>query len=460
MMFLNLLAFVLRAQWKQLFQFRNTLSVVGRGLYLSVVLLYAVGFGYILQNAVQFRLSTELLLNGLNTAIIVLTFAKSYFPAYLTTSQPIASFYPLSRSQKALLGLLTDMLSVFPLAMLTFYAVAFGMAFSSLTLFQMLSSLLTFVAALVLDRSLRLIIEYAVRLRWLYGACALATAAVLVGQTLVLKFVQIPSAVFGSALFAAACVMQALLAWQSVLPSTETAGTLASFRTNTDISTTSARYAFRAFFGSKHIIILFGMALLLKTGFMIFTYKANAEDIAQISSRLHLDIIWVYAAPIAWFTYFLNNSFGLNWQLWQTVQQHSVRQRTVLVLYARHAFLPLCVDAMLTSTVLWSRNLLTMNIIAFWVWCMIAFWAVSIATSIFSPIKVEKLTSNVFMSLRQVSPTVGMVGVIILFITLFFLASLHYLLGGIIALIAIAAVAYIIINYNTLKYRTYNGIHQ
>ncbi len=318
MMLLNLLAFVLRAQWKQLFQFRNTLRVVGRGLYVALVLLYAIGFGYILQNAAQFHLSTELLLNGLNTAIVVLTFAKSYFPAYQTTSQPIASFYPLRRAQKALLGFCTDMLSVFPLAMLTFYIVAFSMAFSSLTLFQMVSSLLMFLTALVLDRSLRLVIEYAVWLRWLYGACVLATAAALVGQTWILKFVQIPSAVFDSALCAAACILQALLAWQSVLPSTERTSSASSGSSGTVGNISHVGYILRAFFRTKHVAMLFSVAILLKIMLLILLVKPDKQGANEI---LHINITWIFAAPIAWFTYVLNNTFGMNWHLWQTLPE-------------------------------------------------------------------------------------------------------------------------------------------
>jgi membrane protein YdbS with pleckstrin-like domain len=91
---------------------------------------------------------------------------------------------------------------------------------------------------------------------------------------------------------------------------------------------------------------------------------------------------------------------------------------------------------------------------------MLTFLALGLATSILSPIKVEKLTSSVFMSLRQVSPTVGIVGVIVLLLALLLLTTLHYLLGGFIALVAVASMVYLFINYNTLKYRTYNGIHQ
>jgi hypothetical protein len=460
MKFLSVLGFVLRAQSQQLFQFKNALSLLGRVLFLSLMLLYAVGFGYGLQNAERLGLNTAQILTFVNMAIIVLTFTKSYFPAYQTTSQPIASFYPISRINKALLGFLLDMLSVFPLAILTLYVIMFGIAFSVLTPAQIALSLLMFLTALVLDRSLRLVIEYAMPFRWLYGACVLVCGAALVGHSALPFALQVSPMILLLILFVCACVVQALLSWQSVLPSTEQTASVSSSRISVARGTTETGYALKAFFGSKHITMLFGMATLLKIGMMFFLYKVKAADIAETSATMHLNIIWVYTAPVAWFTYVLNNSFGMNWQLWQSVQQHGVRRRAALGLYIRYAVLPLCMDAVLSSAVLWYRGLLTVNIVVFWLWCMLTFLALGLATSILSPIKVEKLTSSVFMSLRQVSPTVGIVGVIVLLLALLLLTTLHYLLGGFIALVAVASMVYLFINYNTLKYRTYNGIHQ
>jgi uncharacterized membrane protein YkgB len=64
------------------------------------------------------------------------------------------------------------------------------------------------------------------------------------------------------------------------------------------------------------------------------------------------------------------------------------------------------------------------------------------------------------MSLRQVSPTIGIVGIVVFLLVLLLLTSLHYLLGGIVALTAISMMVYLFTHYNTLKYRTYDGIHQ
>lgn len=460
MKFLSVLGFVLQKQSQQLFQFKNALSLLGRVLFLALMLLYAVGFGYALQNAERLGFSTVQMLTFVNIAVVALTFTKSYFPTYQTTSQPIASFYPVSRIHKAFLGLLLDMLSVFPLAILALYVVMFGIAFSALTPAQIALSLLTFLTTLLLDRSLRLVIEYSVPFRWLYGACVLVCGAVLVGHSALPSALPISPFVLLPILFVCAFVVQALLAWQSVLPSTERTVSVSSSRISVATGTTEAGYVLKAFFGSKHISMLFGVAMLLKMGMLLFLYKVKAADIAETSANMHLNIIWIYAAPVAWFTYVLNNSFGMNWQLWQTTQQHSLKRWSALTLYARYAVLPLCVDAVLSGTVLWYRGLLTVNIVAFWLWCMLTFLALGLATSILSPIKVEKLTSSVFMSLRQVSSTVGMVGVVVSLLALLLLTSLHYLLGGIIALAAVAGMIYLFINYNTLKYRTYNGIHQ
>ncbi len=462
---LSLLGFVLAAQWKHLFQFKNALSLLGRVLFLALILLYAVGFGAILQNAERFGMSVERVLHGLNAGIAILTFSKSYFPAYQPTSQPLLSFYPVSRINKALLGFLTDMLAVFPVAILVLYAIVFGMAFSVLTAAQILMSLVIFASALVLDRSLRLVVEYAVPLRWLYGACTLGLVIVLVGGSALTSALQLPPTALDSLFLAllllvVACVVQARLAWQSVLPSTERSASVSPSRMNAHTNTTEVGYILRSFLGSKHIAMMFGMALLLKCGMMFFLYKAKGEDIAEISGRMHLNIIWLYAAPIAWFTYVLNNSFGMNWQLWQTVGQHSLRRWAALRLYGLYAALPLGVDAVISGGMLWLRGLLTVNIVAFWFWCMLTFAAIGMATALLSPIKVEKLTSSVFMSLRQVSPTIGIVGIVVFLLVLLLLTSLHYLLGGIVALTAISMMVYLFTHYNTLKYRTYDGIHQ
>lgn len=461
---LSLLGFVLAAQWKHLFQFKNALSLLGRVLFLALILLYAVGFGLILQNAERFGMSVERVLHGLNAGIAILTFSKSYFPAYQPTSQPLLSFYPVSRINKALLGFLTDMLAVFPVAMLVLYAVVFGMAFSVLTAAQILMSLVIFASALVLDRSLRLVVEYAVPLRWLYGACTLGLVIVLVGGSALTSALQLPPTALDSSFLAllllvVACAVQARLAWQSVLPSTERSASVSPSRMNAHTNTTEVGYILRAFFGSKHIAMMFGMAFLLKCGMMFFLYKVKGEEVAEISASMRLDIIMLYVAPTAWFTYVLNNSFGMNWQLWQTTQQHSRRGLAALTLYFRYTLLPLCADAALSSAMLWHRGLLTINIIAFWFWCTLSFLALGLIVSVLMPIKVEKMTSNMFVSLRQSSSTIGIAGAIFLLLTTYFLSQVHYLLGGIMAALVMIAAIYIVMNYHTLKYQTYDRIH-
>ncbi len=64
------------------------------------------------------------------------------------------------------------------------------------------------------------------------------------------------------------------------------------------------------------------------------------------------------------------------------------------------------------------------------------------------------------MSLRSVSPTVGIVGVFALLVVLTIASSVHYLLSLLLPVLAVVGAAYTFSRYSTLKYRTYNRIHE
>jgi hypothetical protein len=459
MNFFNTLGFVLSAQSKQLFQFKNSLSVIGRVLFAFVVLVYALGFGMAFHYADRLGTSAEVILNAINVALAVITFTKSFFPSYQPVSQPLVSFYPISRMNKAVMGICLDMFAVFPAMIFLFYFIIFAIGFIALTGAQMLLSLAFFLTALLLDRSIRLLVEYAFPLRWLYVACVLVLAGVLVGRIVIPPAFQASAILLQPLLFVASAGLHVFLALQSVKPSTERVATVSSTTPNIDAASTTIPYIFKAFFGTKHIRTMFLMALGFKLFMLFYLVKMDKQDVLHMSAKMHLNILWIYCAPITWFTYVLNNSFGMNWQLWQSVQQHSHRRNAALILYLRHTLTVLCIDAILTTGTLIFAKLLTLEFIVCWLCSAASLLALGLIIALTQPIKVEKLTSSIFMSMRQVSSTVGMLLVfgVMLVVSVLSFIEFWYALAAPFVLIPVAA--FFIQQYPFLKHRLYNGIH-
>lgn len=454
------LGFVLGAQMRDLWQAKNTLSIIGRILVLAIALLYAVGFGFMLLFADRFRVSKETMLAAINSAIAALLFVKNYFPAYQATSQPIVGFLPMSRPQRALLGVLVDCCSVFPLAVLLFYGVMVAVAFSVLSTAQILASVGFFLTALLLDRSLRLALEYRVQMRFLYLAVVLVLSVILFGHHFFGWTKYVPFAAIILPLLLLSGAVQMALAIMAASPQIERVSS-ASTRSIGDGSAPQSLFSliFKAFFGSKHVYTLFGVAVLLKLGLLIFFWKNTNRIEDDNVDRIFLSyILWIYIAPIAWFTYVLNNSFGMNWHLWQTYHHH--RGRAALGLYFLYTALPLVFDGIVSLAVLLVIHQIHVHIIVKWLACagVLVGWGLFVAVRM--PIKVEKLTSSVWFSFRSVSSSWGMIGVIALCVIISVVSAWSMWLPLALLIPSGFCIIYVVRNYSTLKYRLYEIIHQ
>lgn len=461
MNFFKILLFIIGTQLKQLFVVRNILSVVGKIFFVCLVIFYAVACGYILNNALVLQVKPDSFLAGINTAIAALTFMKNYFPAYQPTSQPIASYYPMRRKSKAVMGILLDLLSIFPIGIVFFYCIMFVVGFSALSIGQIFQSLMFFITALLFDRSLRLLIEYSVPYRIVGGIGLVFCSVFLFFSSGINLFEWLHPVIVQIILFIVSIISQIFLALQTVLPQTNKNSTASRYTYKSTSKTQSVLvYTLKSFYTSNHILKLFAMALLLKIVMLIFLLKVDNQGISEINSLMHINMVWLYAMPVAWFTYVLNNSFGVKWQLWQTRYLHSSSRYDSLILYSQYAILPVILDAILSGFVLWFRGFLDNNVVIFWVWCTLSLFAFGFIVSTIIPIKVEKLSSSAFLTLRQVSSVAGRFGVVMILIAIFLLIMIHFLFGSLIPLIAVAGVSYYLSNYKIIKYRIYNGIHK
>jgi hypothetical protein len=463
MNFFNILGFVLSAQSKQLFQFKNSLSVIGRVLFAFVVLVYALGFGMAFHYADRLGTSAEVILNAINVALAVITFTKSFFPSYQPVSQALVSFYPVSRMNKAVIGICLDMFAVFPAMIFLFYFIIFAIGFIALTGAQMLLSLAFFLTALLLDRSIRLLVEYAFPLRWLYVACVLVLAGLLEGRIILPMELRPATGVLVPLLFVLSAGIQLFLALESVKPLTERVSSSSAATPSIHGASTTLPFTLKAFFGAKHIRTMLLMALGLKILMLVFFVKGDKQNLVRDLGKLHINFEWIFIAPIAWFTYTLNNSFGMNWQLWQTNEQHNTQRRIILqpalVLYLRHALLLLAIDALLTLFALALGKMLAWKYLVCWLAAALSVLTLGAVVAMTQPIKVEKLTSSIFVSMRQVSSTVGMLLVFGVMLVVSVLSFIEFWYALAVPLVLIPVAAFFIQQYPSLKHRLYNGIH-
>lgn len=465
--FFRTLGFILSAQAKELVQVPSTLSLVGRMLYVGLLLLYALGMGMLFHYTDRLNTTPEKILTGLNFALAVMTIAKGYFPAYQTTSQPIISFYPFRRIEKALLGICVDAISLYTASILVFYGIAFSLAHSVLTPAQMLMSVIFFCTVMLLDRSFRFVVEYAIGnsviTRVCVGISVFCLAGLLLGQRFMTQIFQdftvIPNEWLTLGIFGIALVVQVLLALHVVQPRIESSAgaSLHKGRINTH-SGSEALYSLKAFFTTKHIAQMLGMAFLLKLGMLFFLAKADLSGFQVGQGRFHFN--WMYAAPIVWFTYALNNSFGMNWHVWQTRQLHASSLKATLTQYFRQTFIILSLDAVLTSAALFYRGLFQIDFIVLWFSTAASLLVLGLVISITYSIKVERLTSSIFVSLRHVSSTQGIFSVMFVLLVNGIIASFQVWFVVLIPISLCIGAAYTLRHFSTMKYRLYNGIHK
>ncbi|MCU0424525.1 MAG: hypothetical protein MUF71_02745 [Candidatus Kapabacteria bacterium] len=460
MTFLRTLGFVLRAQMNELVQGGHGLSIAGRVILLITALVYAIGFGLVLRFANRLEMNKDAVLLGINITLAAMTFLKSYFPAYQSTTQPIAAFFPMSRLQRSLLGALLDSCSVFPLTVLFFYGVVFAIAFPVLSAPQMLVSLVFFLTALVLDRALRLMLEYNIPKRIGYMTLAVALGVVLFGYNVVEWLKHISPLIIVFPLFVSACAVQGAMALAAVSPHTERVSTVPTRSIGDSTAPQSLiSLIFKAFFGSKHVYTLFGTATLVKIGMLLYFWKFRTRNIDDGFERFILHyVLWLYTAPMGMFTYVLNNSFGMNWQMWQSFQHQ--RGRDVLRLYFLYAAFPLLFDALITlSALLLMRRMQTHLVINYLASTgALLGWGLFVAVRM--PIKVEKLTASAWMSFRGINSPVGMWGVLGIFVVISLLSTISVWMPLLLLLPAGLCAVYVMRNFATMKFMTYEKIHQ
>jgi hypothetical protein len=470
--FFTILAFVSVAQHKHLFQFKHTLSVLGRMAFVLVVLLYAVGFGMALRLAERFGTTPDVILHALNSIVAVLTLTKSFFPSFQPASQTIAAYHPVSRLQRALLGIAVDLLAIFPVMIALLYAIVVVVAFPVLTVAQMIGAGMTLWATLMLDRSLRLLVEYAIRLRWLFLALVVVLAAVLVGRIALPVQGVLPVLAVQALVVVASSSIHLFLAVHAANPQTEQR--LRAY-SSTYFATRFATqrhahhilpawlYQCKTLFGTRHFRTMLLTACGIKIALMMTFMLMDTSRFAVGWAKFHINMEWMFFAPLGWFSYALNNTFGMNWQLWQTTEQHSTRRHLrlppALRLYGNTALSILLLDAALTAATLTYTRLWNISIVVCWLASAVSLLALGAIVSSVQAIKVEKLTSSAFMSLREVTSTSGRWGIVavVFLIAALSFVQVWYALAVPLVLVAIATVLFQ--RYATLKHRLYHAIH-
>ncbi len=466
-----LLWFLLFARLRELFQWQYTLGIIGRGAFFIVTMLYAVGIAFALDNA-EFadKIQPDVFIRWMNIAIVASTFLKSYYPTFRPVNATVEAFHPLRAGERAFISAVLDIASAYTATMTAFYGVIFALSHTFGAAY-FLVSLLALWSAVLLDRSLRLVLTYNVPNR--------SAVIVSIGVTAVaLMIFLFPKNIFGIVvgsghpalwlcLMTAVCLVAAeehyRLARIAALPTTDYVANSSSTSTNAASSATPFTLnglLWRAFLRAKHVRLMLGMAFGLKVIIVgILLYKGRVD----VFTRPHSFMLFLL--PVMLFTYILNNLWGTNWQLWQTYHASRGDRRSAFLLYMQLAMPLLALDALVFGVAIWYGGFANANMVLLYVCTTAVLVAIGFATSTLRPLKREQVPS--FGSFQQYSSAVGVivamaaicivyVGIVVGFGAGFTWAL--WLTFLFVILIWVAAVG-ITADYHIHKHKAYSAIH-
>ena len=456
MKLLRIFVFVLRAQAQQTTQGKNFLSLIGNILFIALLVLYAIGAGMLFQYNERLHLTAEQILYGINSVIAGMTIIKSYFPSYKPILYPIPTFFPVSRLERASMGVLLDLFNPYLATILLFYGIVFSLSFSYLSFIQIVFSLVCFIAIVLADRSIKCLLEYQVRFRLLHGIISILCLVVLFLKPSLLIFYPL-SLILAIGLIT---IQQGLLAYEMILPKTQATEeiVLRSLKTTNVLSKTA--YTIKAFLGTKAVATLLVMGLLVQLFPLVFVAARTPEQAQRMITEFHFNIIWVFIAPIVCFTYILNNAFGLNWHLWQTIHLHNGSRKSAASAYTRLAIVILILEIVLLLPALWYRNILNFDNMIFWILSSITMLSTGFVLATIQAVKVEKISLNMMMSFRSIGSPISSITNLLLILLLVIACSFHYTLGFVIAAISVIVAFFITNSYKILKHKTYYAIHR
>ncbi|MCU0426099.1 MAG: hypothetical protein MUF71_10795 [Candidatus Kapabacteria bacterium] len=451
----KILSYVWQIQSKQIVKGKSIVSIIGSLLFLAIMALYGVGVGMMFQYSERFHFAPSELLFFINTAILGMTLIKSYFPSYKPLANPLPSFFPVSRIERAFVSVILDIISPYSIAIAVFYGIVFSIGFEYIAMTQMLITVIIFFSISLADRSLKCLFEYNVPFRWLHLAIVTLN---------IIGFFLKPNLFANHHLFVtgvclASLGQQCLLAFFVILPQTGIIRNAPLKHLATNDSRTKTTYIVKTFLRTRSVLIVLALGLLVQILPLTFVATRNPEQLRRMISDFHFNIVLGFVAPIACFTYILNNAFGLNWYLWQTVHLHNGTRISTAFLYLRLALTILTIDLIMLLPALWYRQILTIENLGFWFLSAVTMIFIGFVLATTQAMKIEKISMNMMTSIRSFSSPISSIITLVIVSILIFSYSFYYALSIGIAIIGAVAALFISFSDKTLKHKIYHAIH-
>jgi hypothetical protein len=399
-------------------QHKRLMALVAGKDWVSVILslwmtlalsLNALGLAWLIDHPAAMKIDTAALLHSMNVFLALMTFARSYFPSYRPTSQYIEPLFPVSKGIRTSANLLFDCISPYSLNMLLFCGILFATA-HSFTLWHLLEAVCILCTAIILDRSLKVIMEYEVRLfaghSTILLLCSVAFAAGLWSNFGGIDMTQAGLTTLPIHWLLCACVLphHFMLVFATRCPRAKQQAK--QYRLprvkNGDPSPPSwFRLVLLAYYRVSHVQNLLALAALLKYSMLLGILISEMIPPERISNASYL--FAMLSSTLFFFTYLFLNTFGFNWQLWQSVQNLNPRSHQSLWLYMAIVMPIVVVDMAISCTILWRFGVLTLQTITTLLTMQTYSILWAFVSSLLFPIKHERMPNIVGFNNRPVS---------------------------------------------------------
>ncbi|WP_460635053.1 hypothetical protein [Larkinella harenae] len=359
---LRILSFALRRRFTG--YVKNTESVwglIGRIVYLLLVLLYAAGTGWLIDvldtiDGLSFDSGT--FIAGMNGALCALCVVVEFFPSYKQRSGLVSAVFPVRFMDRWAVNVLYDSLTfTFTGAWLAFFIINALSTRYAVT--QLITSLLMLTSTAIFVQSLKAFIEQSHR-RQVWSMIGWA----ILNATMVWAIVQFyaQERVLIAVLFIG-LVSQIGLLIQLDRTVAEPSG--ATFIFNRKIAILSSLSpVYKVFMSNAKARNAFAFGLLIKVVFLFFQGSLFAGNVftAEYIQKL-------YVSPLILFTYVANNLWGFFPTVW--VNSAMGKPTAAYRLYLQILILPLLLDLFITLGVTVYTQLIGPNLILFYMLCTI-----------------------------------------------------------------------------------------
>jgi hypothetical protein len=433
----------------------------------------AIGLAWLIDHPTEFKLDTASFIQGIYIFIAVATFVRSYLPSYRPTSQYIEPLFPVSKGIRTSANLLFDLVSPYSLNMMLFCGILFATA-QGFTVWHLATTLCILFAAMFLDRSLKLIMEYTLRFSVAHSVILAVSSVVFVlglwSNVEGLNGIQssMTTMIGRAMLLCFVGLYHLLLVATSIRPRVQNSRKAQSHiitqRNAATVNHSSwsswLHLVLQAYYRTPHIRTLLVIAFVVKYGFFVFFFVVLEPSPEKIQRARYF--IAYLGSSAFFFSYLFLNTFGMIWQLWQTVHIQDNRRSAMVKLYCGIVVPLLFIDTTLSLGIVTFAGLLTFNYVLYVTVIECTLFASGWAVSLLSPIKHETMPNLMGWKNQTVSRVGGFI--VVLLVVLPALAPRYipqYEWLPVALSILVCGIGLILtVNYRHLSFKFYHALHR